>query len=174
LIFQEVPNKQDQTLKPPYNNPSQLQSEIQTQFKNLIAIVFSCSILLFLLIWVLILRFTQKITYPIKQLTHLTEMIKQATGKESREHVLNAIETHDIFEKTKKQIMQQDAHANANRNGAAKRRQTVGKKDNTGGNNNLDQTLNKSGTMQSSDYTQNMRRTLLDKGRRKNRRKTIS
>jgi len=69
---------------------------------NMIGIVFGCSILLFLLIWVLILRFTQKITYPIKQLTHLTEMIKSATGRDSREQVLNAIETHDIFEDTKK------------------------------------------------------------------------
>jgi hypothetical protein len=64
-------------------------------------LVIACSIFLFLIIWALILRFTQKITYPITQLTGLTEMIKKATGRDSREEVLNRIETHRIFTETK-------------------------------------------------------------------------
>ena len=66
--------------------------------------MISCSIILFLLIWVLILRFTKKITYPINQLTSLTEEIKRATGRDNREVVLNKIESHEIFQETKKQI----------------------------------------------------------------------
>jgi nitrogen fixation/metabolism regulation signal transduction histidine kinase len=65
--------------------PEALSNEISHQYNIMVVIVFSSSVVLFLLIWVLILRFTQKITYPIKQLTHLTEMIKQATGRDSRE-----------------------------------------------------------------------------------------
>jgi Sec-independent protein translocase protein TatA len=67
--------------------------------------VISCSIILFLLIWALILRFTKKITYPINQLTSLTEEIKRATGRDNREVVLNKIESHEIFQETKKQII---------------------------------------------------------------------
>ena len=56
----------------------------------------------------MILRFTQKITNPIKQLTHLTEMIKQATGRDSREQVLKVIESHPIVQQTKKQVIKGD------------------------------------------------------------------
>jgi Sec-independent protein translocase protein TatA len=70
----------------------------------LIGIVFGCSVFLFILIWILILRFTQKITYPIQQLTNLTEEIKEATGRDSREEVLSKIENNKIFEDIKKQM----------------------------------------------------------------------
>ncbi len=79
----------------------ELKQEIDNQFKDLIAIVISSSIMLFILIWALILRFTKKITYPINQLTSLTEEIKRATGRDNREVVLNKIESHEIFQETK-------------------------------------------------------------------------
>ena len=85
-----------------YSN--QLKVEINDQFRNLILIVFGCAILLFLAIWILILRFTQRITHPINQLTRITEIVKRATGREGREKVLSVIDQEPIFEKTKKQL----------------------------------------------------------------------
>ena len=80
--------------------------------------MISCSIILFLLIWALILRFTKKITYPINQLTSLTEEIKRATGRDNLEVVLNKIESHDIFQETKKQISKSKDTAKRRRQGA--------------------------------------------------------
>jgi nitrogen fixation/metabolism regulation signal transduction histidine kinase len=71
-------------------------------FGYLVAIVIGCSIFLFLFIWILILSFTQKITSPINKLTELTEEIKKATGRDSRDDVLSKIENDQIFAETKK------------------------------------------------------------------------
>lgn len=90
-----------------YSN--ELWDEIQSQFRNLLYIVFGCSILLFFSIWILILRFTKRITHPINQLTRITDIIKQATGREGREKVLSVIENEPIFEKTKKLLRQEQA-----------------------------------------------------------------
>ncbi|CDW71189.1 UNKNOWN [Stylonychia lemnae] len=87
----------------------ELWDEIQSQFRNLLYIVFGCSILLFFSIWILILRFTKRITHPINQLTRITDIIKQATGREGREKVLSVIENEPIFEKTKKLLKQEQA-----------------------------------------------------------------
>ncbi|TNV84907.1 hypothetical protein FGO68_gene7275 [Halteria grandinella] len=173
LMAQMMPNKDDTQVLPPLNNPSLLKDEIYSQFRNLVIIVITCSIVLFLMVWVLILRFTQRITYPIKQLTHLTEMIKQATGRDSREQVLNAIETHDIFEQTKKQLKKFDKQSQSSitTNGGGStvinRKQTIVSQKRAGA--AVD--LQKSGT---EDFTSGLRRTLLEKNRQKNKSKTLS
>jgi nitrogen fixation/metabolism regulation signal transduction histidine kinase len=92
-----------------------LYESINSQFTNLLLIVFACSILLFLSIWILILRFTKRITHPIRQLTRITEIIKQATGREGREKVLSVIENEPIFEKTKRILRQEEAILNSRR-----------------------------------------------------------
>eukprot|EP00347_Sterkiella_histriomuscorum_P020562 403337333 len=107
---------------------TELYNEIQAQFRNLLYIVFGCSILLFFSIWILILRFTKKITHPIRQLTRITEIIKQATGREGREKVLSVIENEPIFEKTKRLLRQEHAISESRR-GTMNQRQTMIRKE---------------------------------------------
>jgi len=58
-------------------------------------------------------------------LTRITEIIKQATGREGREKVLSVIENEPIFEKTKKLLRQEDAILNSRRGTANQTNSTV-------------------------------------------------
>jgi len=82
-----------------------LEDQIDRYYFWLVIIVLSSSLILFLIIWGMTLKFTNQITNPIIELTKIAEMVKQATGKDSREKVMEIIESQPIFEQTKKLIL---------------------------------------------------------------------
>jgi len=84
-----------------------LENQTQQQFLYLVLILIASSLTFTLVIWGRTLRFTNQITNPIIELTKITEMVKQASGKDSREKIVQVIQSQPIFEQTKKLIQQE-------------------------------------------------------------------
>lgn len=59
------------------------------------------SLLLFIVISIIVLIFTRKITQPIETLTDLTVALKRATDMTDKERVVQDVKTHDIFKSIK-------------------------------------------------------------------------
>lgn len=62
------------------------------------------SLLLFIVISIIVLIFTRKITQPIETLTDLTVALKRATDMTDKERVVQDVKTHDIFKSIKSQL----------------------------------------------------------------------